>query len=257
MSSLIELVGDDVRRLIDQEHPDRCVADDPQPDAVLMGESAVITSVDADRLVELAGAAGCVLHLQAGVGSFVPSGAVLARVEGDCRELDHDEVRGAVRIELERTQREDVAYGFRMLVDVAERSLSDSPFLDPTTSVQAIDRLHDGLRQLAVRELADGTYRDDAGDVRVVVPTMSWEAYVHLAFDEIRLAGVGSPQVTRRLTAALVDLLGLAPEERRPPLQRQLELLREAVHADDTRSTDDRDFALEPDVHGIGIGTIG
>ena len=49
-----------------------------------------------------------------------------------------------------------------MLVDVAERSLSDSPFLDPTTAVQAIDRLHDGLRQLAVRELPDGRYRDRA-----------------------------------------------------------------------------------------------
>ena len=28
--------------------------------------------------------------------------------------------------------------------------LSDTPFLDPTTAVQAIDRLHDVLRQLAI-----------------------------------------------------------------------------------------------------------
>ena len=44
-----------------------------------------------------------------------------------------------------------MAYGLRMLVDIAERSLADSPFLDPTTAVQAIDRLHDCLRQLARR----------------------------------------------------------------------------------------------------------
>ena len=111
-------------------------------------------------------------------------------------------MRAALRSDLERTQREDVAYGFRMLVDVAERSLSDSPFLDPTTAVQAIDRLHDGLRQLACRELLDGTHRDAEGTVRVTVPTMTWPAYVHLAFDEIRLAGAESPQVSRRLTAA-------------------------------------------------------
>ena len=35
---------------------------------------------------------------------------------------------------------------------------------------------------------------------------MDWDAYVHLAFDEIRLAGAGSPQVTRRLSEALTDL---------------------------------------------------
>ena len=32
---------------------------------------------------------------------------------------------------------------------------------------------------------------------------MDWDAYVHLAFDEIRIAGATSPQVSRRLTAAL------------------------------------------------------
>jgi len=34
---------------------------------------------------------------------------------------------------LERTLDQDMAYGMRMLVDVAERSLSDSAFLDSTT----------------------------------------------------------------------------------------------------------------------------
>jgi uncharacterized membrane protein len=54
-------------------------------------------------------------------------------------------------VTLEPTLDEDVAYGVRLLVDIAERSLSDSPFQDPTTAVQAIDRLHDVLRQLARR----------------------------------------------------------------------------------------------------------
>ena len=49
---------------------------------------------------------------------------------------------------LERTLEQDVAYGLRMLVDIAEQS-SPIAFLDPTTAVQAIDRLHDCLRQLA------------------------------------------------------------------------------------------------------------
>ena len=89
-----------------------------------------------------------------------------------------------------------------MLVDMAERSLSDSPFLDPTTAVQAIDRLHDGLRQLAVRDHTRRTALRRHRPAAVTVPVMDWDAYVHLAFDEIRLAGAQSPQVSRRLTAA-------------------------------------------------------
>ncbi len=95
---------------------------------------------------------------------------------------------------LERTLDEDVAYGFRMLVDMAERALSESPFLDPTTAVQAIDRIHDGLRQLAQRRLHDGRHFDARGVCRLVVPTMGWDEYVHLAFDEIRMAGAASPR---------------------------------------------------------------
>ena len=72
-----------------------------------------------------------------------------------------------------------------MLVDIAERSLAESPFQDPTTAVQAIDRLHDCLRQLA--GAPSRTARtDEAGEIRLIVHAMDWEAYVHLAFDEIR-----------------------------------------------------------------------
>ena len=89
------------------------------------------------------------------------------------------------------------------LVDIAERSVSDSPFQDPTTAVQAIDRLHDCMRQLVRRPLHDGRHRDEEGEVRLIEPAMTWDDYVHLAFDEVRLAGAGSPQVSRRLHAAL------------------------------------------------------
>ena len=253
VSSLIELVGDDVRRLIDQRYPVRSDTRPPAADAIVADVSAVITTIDVPRLVDVAARSDCVLHLQVGVGSFLPAGGVLARIEGDCAELDHGEVRAAVRSGLERTQRDDLAYGFRMLVDVAERALSDSPFLDPTTTVQSIDRLHDGLRQLATRELDDGRHHDRDGRLRLTVPTMSWSDFVHLAFDEIRLAGSESPQVTRRLVAALCDLIEIAPSDRRPALQEQLDLLHAAVD-DSPRARPDREFALEPDMQGIGMG---
>jgi hypothetical protein len=70
---------------------------------------------------------------------------------------------------------------------------------------------HGLLRQLAPRAIPSGRHRDEEGRLRLVVPTLGWDGFVRLAFDEIRLAGAGSPQVTRRLTAALEDLLTIAP----------------------------------------------
>ena len=159
-------------------------------------------------------------------------------------------------MELEPTLDEDVAYGVRLLVDVAERSLSDSPFLDPTTAVQAIDRLHDILRQLVRRPFPDGVHRDVAGTPRLTVRSMSWEAYVHLAFDEIRMAGAGSSQVLRRLKAALTDLRSIAPEDRVAVLDHQAELLAAAAeHA----MQDERDveIALRDDREGLGAAARG
>jgi uncharacterized membrane protein len=157
---------------------------------------------------------------------------------------------------LERTLDEDVAYGFRMLVDMGERAVSEGPFLDPTTAVQTIDRLHDGLRQLAGRRLPDGVHRDASGTVRLVVPTMTWDDYVHLAFDEIRLAGHASPQVSRRLFAALNDLIDVAPASRRPALESQRQLLTAAI---DRLELDQQDVraAKTPDRHGFGSSTNG
>jgi uncharacterized membrane protein len=138
-----------------------------------------------------------------------------------------------------------------MLVDIAERSLSDGPFLDPTTAVQAIDRLHDCLRQLAPRPFPDGRHRDKEGEVRLVTPVMAWDDYVHLAFDEIRMAGAGSPQIARRLRAALEDLLMIAPLGRRCSLQEQLDLLQSSVES--TMSDDgDRKSSSCSDASGLG-----
>jgi uncharacterized membrane protein len=138
-----------------------------------------------------------------------------------------------------------------MLVDMAERSLSDSPFLDPTTAVQAIDRLHDCLRQLARRPFPDGKYRDEHGDVRLIIRVMDWDAYVHLAFDEIREAGAGTPQVARRLRASLLDLCEYAPANRRAVLDDQMDMLDQAIRA---RAPDYQlDYYLTADRQGIGV----
>ena len=255
VSALIELVGKETRKLLERKYPEAASPSRPQLAAVIRArESGVITLVGYDELVAEAARAGCALELLPAVGEFVPADAPLFRVHGKADDLDEMRLHKALMLKLEPTLDEDVAYGIRLLVDIAERSLAESPFQDPTTAVQAIDRLHDILRQLVRRPFPDGRHRDEAGVVRLTVRMMTWEAYVHLAFDEIRLAGAGSPQVVRRLQAALLDLQTIAPEDRVPVLEDQLELLAAAAG----RALDDREveIALGPDREGIGAAAF-
>jgi uncharacterized membrane protein len=251
VSALIELVGKETRSLVDDKYPDKGLIADVGDGVVNATKSGVLTGIGVEQLVEEARRAGCRLELVRALGEFVPAGAPLFRVEGGATGLDEERLRQLLVFSLEPTLDEDVAYGVRMLVDIAERSLAESPFQDPTTAVQAIDRLHDILRQLARRPFPDGRHRDAAGELRLTVRTMSWEAYVHLAFDEIRMAGAGSPQISRRLKAALEDLRRLATPERIPIIDEQLDLLAAATETamDDQR---DVDSALHADREGIG-----
>jgi uncharacterized membrane protein len=255
VSALIELVGEDTRKLLDRVYPDRGKplprGQAGEPSIVRARQSGVVTTIGVEQLVEEAGRADCVLELVPALGEFVPAGAPLFRVHGNRCAMDEDKLHEALVLKLERTLDQDVAYGMRMLVDIGERSLADSPFQDPTTTVQAIDRLHDLLRQLVRRPFPDGRYRDATGELRLTVRPMTWEAYLLLATEEIRMAGAGSPQVTRRLQAALLDLRSIAPPARVPPIDRQLELLATATH---TALDDERDIeaALSGDGQGIG-----
>jgi uncharacterized membrane protein len=253
VSALIELVGKDTRTQLDIVYPQSAEPDPLADDTsiVLAPRSGVVCHVDFDGLVARARDADCSLELVPALGEFTASGAPLLRVRDGNPSRIADDVADYIVLGLERTLDQDVAYGLRMLVDIAERSLADSPFLDPTTAVQAIDRLHDCLRQLARRRFPDGLHRDDEGVVRLTVPVMSWEAYVHLAFDEIRQAGAGSPQVARRLRASLEDLRERAPADRIPVLDEQLAMLEEEVR----RVVPEAELAysLLPDRQGIGV----
>src|SRR4051794_31790156 len=255
VSALIELVGSDTRSLLDDVYPEEAAAQDDLPeDHIMSPRSGVLVHIDHDQLVEAARDADCTIAVLPALGEFVAAGAPLLRVDGDRSRLPSHIDRTLV-LALERTLDQDVAYGFRMLVDIAERSLSESSYLDPTTAVQAIDRLHDNLRHLARRSFPDGTYRDRDGCLRLVTRVMTWRAYVHLAFDEIRQAGADSPQVARRLRAALDDLVSYAPVNRRDVLVDQLALLDQAII--ERVPEQERDAYTEADRQGIGVAAGG
>ena len=78
-----------------------------------------------------------------------------------------------------------------------------------------------------------------------------WEDYVHLAVDEIRMAGAGSPQVTHRLHAALQDLLTMVPPARQVVLKEQLDLLQSGIESTIGEGSD-RTSSTRGDPSGLG-----
>ena len=250
VAGLIDLVGDALNEEIERRHPDRLpVLAPPDPYVIPSPATGNIVAIDGPGLVNLARASECALELVPTMGEFVAQGAPLLRVSGEMSTGHQHAAARCISLANERTHETDPPYGVRKLVDIAVRSAAD----DPSTTVQAIDRLHDCLRRLAVRRLPTGRHTDAGGAVRLVVRELTWEGYVRLAFDEVRQTAPKSLQIARRLRAALEDIWTVAPADRRPPLERQLRLLR--AHAGEELSDEeDRCAALRPDQLGIGSG---
>jgi uncharacterized membrane protein len=251
VGALIDLVGDELRAQLARRFPPE---PEPREDAsvLLSRRAGNVIHWDRDALVAEARRAGCTLELVPMMGDFVTLGAPLVRVQGNGAHLDRERVRQLIALDKERTHSDDPAYGFRKLVDVAQRALGTSSN-DATTAVQVVNRLHDCLRQIADRPFPNGHVRDEDDELRLIERVLDWDGYVRLAFDEIRLAAGGYPQVTRRLEAALADLKTVAPAERQPALDRQMSLLARGV-ARALEDEDDRRAALVADAQGIGSG---
>jgi uncharacterized membrane protein len=175
-------------------------------------------------LLGLAERIGCVVVLAARVGDYLPEGAPLVRLhsggDGASREPGSHQphLLAEVALDTERTMEQDLAFGFRQLVDIAERALSPA-INDPTTACQAVDVLHDLLRRLAGRHLPGGRLHGADGSLRLVVPQYSFADFVDLAVREIWHYGSGAAQVPGRLLAMLADLSAAARPEYLPILR--------------------------------------
>ncbi|QRK04763.1 DUF2254 domain-containing protein [Archangium violaceum] len=214
------------------------------------GSSGVLVTVDQERLFACAREAGVTVALVPLVGDFIPHGSMLFEVWGEASELDVEALLESLNIGPERTLQQDTAFGFRQLVDIAERALSPGTN-DPTTAIQAIDQLHDLLRRLVGRRFPSAARKDEEGTLRLICPRPDWSSYVRLAVDEVRKYGEGSFQVAQRLRFLLEDLLRVAPIFRRDELERQLSLLEASV---ERAFPDEREAAMahraNPQGHG-------
>ncbi len=176
-------------------------------------KDGVLTGIGTRDLVRWAQRWNVAVDLDVGLGDYVSAGVPIGRVSANNEHLVAGSAMQFVVIERERTLVGDPPYGFRLLIDIASRSLSPA-INDPTTAVQVIDELQSLLVMLAQRPEDPGHVYDDAGVLRLTVPSMSWNAYLRLAVQEIYEFGRESSQITQRIARMLEELVRVAPEPR-------------------------------------------
>jgi uncharacterized membrane protein len=268
ISNVLHALGDQGRAIIDELFPQISasaqLADDSEGAAVddqalgpaiqvlrYSGAPRTIATINTVALVGLAQQAKATIVMLCAVGDSLVQNSPILRVHG-AGSLRDDEMLKAIEIKRERTFEQDPKYPIRLLVDIAIKALSPA-INDPTTAVQTIDQIEDLLQRLGGSRLAIGDIRDAEGVLRLVMPMPSWEDYLTLSFAEIRLYGVTSVQVMRRMRSALISLIhSPLPPARIEKLRNALSHL-DSVIAASPLDLEDRTMASQEDRQGIGM----
>jgi len=246
--------------VIDDVHPPAARGDerapitlDPHAEVfVHEGPAAVVAAIDRAALLRLAGETGGFVEVLPTVGQYVAPGTPILRVHGRPSAPLGADARRVLVLARQRTIDQDPAFALRMLVDIAIRALSPA-VNDPTTAVQALDRIEGLLVELHRRVPGPVLVLDGDGVPRGRVPAPTWNAYLELAVTEIRHYGAGSAQVGRRLHALYDHLLAELDEDARSRVELELRLLGEAQAK---TFPDPAELAImgRPDRLGLGAG---
>ena len=245
--------------VIEDVHPREGAAGDvaeapgPDPGATEVaheGRPAVIAAIDRAALLRLADQSGGFVEVVPVVGEYLSPGRIVLRVGHGRAAPDPALARRAFLLARQRTMDQDPAFAIRMLVDIAIRALSPA-VNDPTTAVQALDRIEALLIELAPRHPGPSVVVDAGGTPRAIVPAPRWGDYVELGLVEIRRYGYDSPQIARRLTALYDRLDEVTDTAAQHRIELERRLLREAV-ARAFPDDEERAVVERPDRLGLG-----
>jgi uncharacterized membrane protein len=241
IDSIMSQVERETRSVIDDVYSDQPryrepeeLCPEPPTEAVDLPSprSGYIQAVDPDPLFQVAVQHDLVVVLARQVGDHIVAGTPIAwawprsatRPPPGAETL-REAVAAGVLVGFERTVVQDVGFGIRRLVDIANKALSPA-INDPYTGVQAVHHLSVLLCSLARLRLGDWTVHDDQGELRVAVPRPKFADYLRLGTAQIRRFGAGEPAVTRALIVLLRDVgTSSATEDRRHACVRNIRLV--------------------------------
>jgi uncharacterized membrane protein len=241
IDSIMSHVEREARSVIAEVYPDQARQRDPEehcpePPLEAVGvpaaRSGYVQAIDPEPLVRVAVHHDLVIRLARQVGDHVVAGTPVAwawrQTPGQPPPgvgMLRGPVVDAVQIGFERTMVQDVAFGLRRLVDIANKALSPA-INDPYTGVQAVHHLSVLLCELAGLRLGDWMVRDRQGELRLAVPRPKFIDYLRLGTAQIRRFGAAEPALTRALIVLLRDVgTSAATEDRRLACARHIRLV--------------------------------
>ena len=210
-----EIVIDDLmpepRQLVrPREDPTTC----PAPSfPIASRKTGYIRFIDINRLRSLAKRHRIFLRLERRVGQFTPRGTAILRASPRER-LNNDVISrllSAIDIGPARTMQQDVEFGIVQIVDIALRAMSPA-VNDPTTVISCVDQLTSVLVTWLGKEPPAGVFYDSPHILRVVVPWVTVDGLLDLAFEQIRHYAVADAAVSLRLMRAFGDIAGAIGE---------------------------------------------
>jgi len=247
VGSIVDRVSRETLDAIDRQFAEELTADDPHepaplPESVPQGAqrwwpvravaSGYIQHIELEGLSESASQQCCIVRLERRPGDFVVEGTTLLHVLQTAPPSDPgvQELLGFFVVESYRTVYQDVGFGIRQIVDIANKALSPG-INDPTTAVTCIEYLSAIMARLARRQLHNGN-RHIEGRLCLIVPAYSFAELLTDAFSELRRSGSTQPRVLASILRAL-EVVAQATQcgQRHKALLAEVQLVRMSVEA--------------------------
>ena len=205
-----------------------------EPGIVRARNSGYVVSMNPEEILgALVGKETRVVEIIPGPGIFVSAGLPILKVwpagDGELGSDAERRVNRAFVFDKERNFQQDLAFGLRQLSDIALKGLSPG-INDPTTTMQAMDRIESVFIALGQKALPDRVRRREVDGTEVILKVgyPTFDSLLGLAFDQVRRAAFTSGQVA--------------------VLERLLEILDRALQ---TNFSDERQQALWKRVYAI------
>jgi uncharacterized membrane protein len=172
---------------------------------VLSRQSGYIRYVDIDRLIGLAREYGIRVRLERRVGHFVPAGVPIIWVSKPERVSPQRELHllGALDMGPTRTMQQDIEFGVIQIV--ALRAMSPA-VNDPSTAISCVDQLSRVVIFWLGRQPPKSSYYAPPHVLRLVVPWITFQGLIDMAFDQIRHYAIADLAVSLRLIRAFGDI---------------------------------------------------
>jgi uncharacterized membrane protein len=175
--------------------------------------SGYIASIDTNRIYQLATPADLRVAVEVVVGDLVVDGQQIGWITPNADgSVPHQAVSGSIEIVRSRDPDDDVAYGIRILVDIALMALSPA-VNDPYTAVEVVNELTFVLLEITQHHPGPRGRAGPGAGFTVVRATRSLADYVDLAADQILLYGHTDPEVREALSRLAVTVEAVAESE--------------------------------------------